>query len=180
MLHLIHYESRPAKESARFAIGLFAHTNLNLPSLAECELAIESLCRRKLTNIVDADVRSKIAATNRSFNGIGPTDGMPMLGDLDFTERGAELWRAVLNFEHSSMGDDYYWFNCGAFIYRRNATILLGYNSEWVLHDSRFVRLCLRANRRGRALENSMVARNPARFPTAMPSVKRLRKLPSE
>ncbi len=135
MLHLIHYESRPAKESARFAIGLLAHTNLNLPSLAECELEIESLCRRKLTNIVDVDVRSKIAATNRSFNGIGPTDGMPMLGDLDFTERGAELWRAVLNFEHSSMGDDYYWFNCGAFIYRRNATILIGYNSEWVLHD---------------------------------------------
>lgn len=139
MLHLIHYESRPAKESARFAIGLLAHTELNLPSLQECEIAIESLGNRKLATIVDTETQRKIITINKSFDGVGPTDGMPLLGDLDFTERGAELWRSVLNFENSSMGNDYYWFSCLAFIYRSNATILIGNSADWVLHE---VKVC--------------------------------------
>ncbi|MFM8399143.1 MAG: hypothetical protein ACKOAH_15045, partial [Pirellula sp.] len=139
MLHLIHYESRPAKESARYALGLLAHMKLELPSLNECEKAIESLVQRRFTTIVDTEIQSRIASINGMFDGVGPTDGMPLIGDLDFTLGGADLWRAILNFENSSMGHDYYWFNCGAFIYRRNATILIGYNADWVLHD---VKVC--------------------------------------
>lgn len=139
MLHLIRYESRPANESARYALGLLRHTKLNLPSLDECEIAILSLCKRRFTTIVDTEIQRRIASINRSFDGVGPTDGMPLLGDLDFTDRGAELWRAVLNFENSSMGHDYYWFNCGAFIFRKNAKILIGYNADCVLHD---VKVC--------------------------------------
>jgi len=135
MLHLIRYESRPANESARYALRLLAHTNLILPSLDECGKAIKSLCKRRFTNIVDTEIQSRIASINRTFDGVGPTDGIPLIGDLDFTLRGAELWRTIMNFENVAMGVDYYWFNCGAFLYRRNATILIGYNADWVLHD---------------------------------------------
>ncbi len=110
MLHLIHYESRPAKESARYALGLLAHTKLDLPSLNECEKAIASLVQRRFTTIVDTEIQSRIASINGMFDGVGPTDG-----------------------------HDCYWFNCAAFIYRRNATILIGYNADWVLHD---VKVC--------------------------------------
>lgn len=135
MLHLIHYESRPANDSARYALGLLAHTKLILPSLDECEKAIKSLCKRQFTNIVDTGIQRRIASINRTFDGVGPTDGIPLIGDLDFLLRGAELWRTIVNFENSGMGADYYWFNCGTFLYRRNATILIGYNADWVLHD---------------------------------------------
>lgn len=139
MLHLIHYESRPAKESARYALGLLAHTKIHLPSLDECEKAIKSLLKRRFATVIDSEIQSRITSINGMFDGVGPTDGMPLIGNLDFTLGGADLWRAILNFEHSSMGRDYYWFNCCAIIYRRNATVLIGYDADWVLHD---VKVC--------------------------------------
>jgi hypothetical protein len=90
MLHLIHYESRPAKESARYALGLLAHTKLDLPSRNECEKAIESLIKRRFATIVDTENQSRIASINGMFDGVGPTDGMPLIGDLDFTLGGAD------------------------------------------------------------------------------------------
>jgi hypothetical protein len=135
MLELIRLEWRPAKEAARYARGLFAHAQWSVPSLEECDRAIVSLCERKIVSIVDAGIQRQIAAYNRRFDGIGPTSGMPFQGELDFTEQGAELYRAMLNFEHPEKGTDYYWYHCGEFLYRRNATILIGYDRDWVLHD---------------------------------------------
>ena len=52
MLPLIHYEWRPVEYAPRHAIGLLDHTELPLPSLAECAEAIRLLCRRGLTYVI--------------------------------------------------------------------------------------------------------------------------------
>lgn len=139
MLHLIHYEGRPADIAPRHALGLLDHTELILPTLAECAGAISSLCNRGLTSVVDQTLQHAIAKYIASCTGIGPTDGIPLVGQLDFTLAGADVWREILNFENPEMGRDYYWHNTMSFIYRRSATILIGFELDWVLKD---VRLC--------------------------------------
>ncbi|QDV22253.1 hypothetical protein Q31a_05370 [Aureliella helgolandensis] len=141
MLHLIHYEGRPFEAAPRHAIKLLDHTELLLPSLAECAEAIRSLCRRGLTYVIDLSIQRSIATYIASRHGRGPTDGLPLVGQFDFTLAGAELWRAILNFEHPEMGTDYYWHTTLSCIYRRNATILIGYELDWVLKDARLCEL---------------------------------------
>ena len=91
MLHLIHYEGRPVEVAPRHAIGLLDHTELPLPSLAECAEAIRLLCSRGLTSVIDLSLQRSIAKYIASCHGRGPTDGLPLVGQFDFTLAGAEL-----------------------------------------------------------------------------------------
>jgi len=141
MLHLIHYEGRPVGSAPRHALGLLEHTDLPLPTIAECTSAISALCDRGLTAVIDLSLQVEISKHIASFHGIGPTDGIPCLDQLDFTLAGAELWRAILNFEHPEMGEDYFWYTTLSFVYRRNATILIGYELDWVLNDAKLCEL---------------------------------------
>ena len=140
MLHLIHYEGRPANIAPRYALALLEQTDLPLPTLSECASAMTSLCSRGLTAVVDHSLQRSNAKYIASNRGIGPTDGIPLRGQLDFTLAGADLWRGILNFEHPEMGTDYYWFTTVSFVYRFNATILIGYELDWVLKDAKIGR----------------------------------------
>jgi hypothetical protein len=71
MLHLVHYEGRPVEDAPRHAIGLLDHTELPLPSLAECAEAIRLLCRRGLTYMIDLSIQRSIATYIASCRGRG-------------------------------------------------------------------------------------------------------------
>ena len=137
MLHLIRFENRPALEAPRFALSLLNHTRLapHLPTVVECHDAIEQLCRRGLTEIVDLSTLKQIRKHLSTFEGIGPTGGLPLIGELDFTLEGAETCRAILNFDNTDTVRDFYWFHTTAFIHRRNAIKLIGYDLNGMLHE---------------------------------------------
>lgn len=137
MLNLIHYEPRSVEVAARHALLLLDHTDIPLPTLSDCNAAIATLCSSGAAAIVDLGLQNEISNRISSFGGFGPTDGIPFLGQLDFTLAGAELWRSILNFETPEMGVDYYWHNTLSFSYRRNATILTGFDLDWVLRDAK-------------------------------------------
>ena len=137
MLHLVCYENRPALEAPRFALGLLKHTRLAplLPTVEECRDAIGRLCFRGLTEIVDLRTLKRVRKHLSTSEGIGPTGGLPLIGELDFTLEGAKIYRAILNSDKADIGQDYYWFHTTAFIYRRNAIKLIGYDLNQMLHE---------------------------------------------
>lgn len=137
MLHQIHYDPRDATVAPAYALGLLRHTSLDLPTKDECSAAIRSLSNRKIVTIVDSSTRRQIAQYLKTTRGIGPTDGLPLIGELDLTLKGAEIWRAILNAGNKDCPTDYFWHNTGDFIYRRNATILIFYQLEWLIRDIR-------------------------------------------
>ena len=139
MLHQIHYDPRDANVAPAYALGLLRHTGLTLPTEEECFAAIRSLCDRKIVTIVDSSTRRHIAQYLKTKRGIGPTDGLPLVGETDMTLKGAELWRAILNSGNSHHPTDYFWHNTGDFIYRRNTTILIFYELKWLIRD---IKLC--------------------------------------
>lgn len=137
MLHLVHYESRPARVAPYHALGLLEHAELELPDVAGCEIALRSLCDRGLAAIVDTSVQKQICKFLATLDCVGPTDGMPCIGAFDLTLAGAALWREILNFSHSEFESDAFWHNTLSFVYRRGATILIGYDLTWVLEEVR-------------------------------------------
>ncbi len=135
MLHQIHYAPRDAAVAPAYALGLLRHTRLNLPTIDECIAAIRSLCYRQLITIVDSSTRRQIAQYLKTKRGIGPTDGLPLIGETDLTLHGAELWREILNFGSPDRPKDHFWHTTGDFIYRRNATILIFNQMDWLMQE---------------------------------------------
>jgi hypothetical protein len=135
MLHQIHYDPRDASVAPEFAIALLSHTDLNLPTEQQCRDAINSLCNRNIITIVDSMTRKKISHYLKTKSGIGPTDGLPLLGETDLTLKGADVWRDVLNEKNAERPIDYYWHNTGDFIYRRNGIIAVSSNIEQLNKD---------------------------------------------
>lgn len=137
MLHQIHYDPRDARSAPRYALGLLSHCGFQLPSERECFDAIRSLCFRQLITIVDGATRHQIRAYLKSRLGIGPTDGLPMVGETDFTLKGAELWRNMLNYGRGQHDEDHFWYQTGSFIYRKNAIVMIYHSKEWLFGDIR-------------------------------------------
>ena len=137
MLHLVCYENRPVLEAPAHALALLKQTRLApyLPTEEECTDSIGRLCRRGLTEIVDLPNLRRVRKHLSTFEGIGPTGGSPLIGELDFTLEGAETCRAILNSKRSDKERDYFWFHTCAFIYRRNAIKLIGYDLSQMLHE---------------------------------------------
>jgi hypothetical protein len=131
MLNLVHYEPRLADDAPGYARGLVADTFIPVPTAAACRVAIRSLCDRNLTRIIDAESQSEIRRFVRDLDCVGPTDGIPYIGQFDYTITGAKLWRDVLNFAHSEVEDDYYWYTYVCFVRRRSHTIVYAFDSEW-------------------------------------------------
>ena len=137
MLNFLRFENRPARDAPGYALGLLRKTRLGpfLPTEVECVDAMDQLCGCGLTQIVTRDALKQIVGYLSQYNGVGPTAGLPLVGELDFTLEGADLWRTILNFKSDDFKKDHYWYSSGAFIYRRNATILIGYDLLEVLHE---------------------------------------------
>lgn len=131
MLNLVHYEPRRADDAPGYARGLVTDTFIPVPTAAACRAAMRSLCDRKLTRIVDAESHLEIRRFVRELDCVGPTDGIPYIGQFDYTIAGAKLWRDVLNFGHSDFEIDYYWHNYVCFIRRRSVTIVYTFDAEW-------------------------------------------------
>ena len=137
MLHSIRFENRPVFEAPACALALLKQTRLSpyLPTEEECTDSIGRLCRLGLTEIVDLSTLKRVRKHLSTFEGIGPTGGLPRIGELDFTIKGAETCRAILNSNRSDQEQDYFWFHTGAFIYRRNAIKLIVYDLNQMLHE---------------------------------------------
>jgi hypothetical protein len=137
MLHFIRFENRSVIEAPACALALLKQTRLApyLPTEEECTNSIGRLCRRGLTEIVDLPTLKRVRAQLSTFEGIGPTGGLPCIGELDFVLEGAETCRAILNSERSDKERDHFWFHTCAFIYRRNAIKLIGYDLNQMLHE---------------------------------------------
>jgi len=131
MLNLVHYEPRRVDDAPGYARGLVTDTVIPVPTAASCRAAIRTLCDRKLTRIIDQRAQLEIQRFARDLDCVGPTDGIPYIGQFDYTLAGAKLWRDVLNFGHPDFGTDYYWNNYVCFIRRRAATIVHTFDAEW-------------------------------------------------
>lgn len=143
VLHLVYYESRPALEVPRWARGLviacgvFQANSPDLPTAEECLRAIESLQSQHLVTVVDRFEQNRIANFVRKLDCVGPLNGIPYLGQLDFTLAGAALWRSygTTKRENDSRPPDYYWNSCTTVVHRRNAIILYGFQCDDVYQD---------------------------------------------
>ncbi|TWU51423.1 hypothetical protein Poly59_30150 [Rubripirellula reticaptiva] len=131
MLNLVRYEPRHVNDAPGYARGLVTDTSVPVPTVSECKAAIRTLCDRNLARVIDLDSQREIRRFVSSLNCIGPTDGIPLIGQFDYTIDGASLCRDVLNFANSDFGDDYYWHNYVCFIRRRSLTIVYTFDSEW-------------------------------------------------
>lgn len=129
MLDQIQREPWPVSHAARKAgplmAGFFKRYSITPPTIAEYETAIESLCNRGLATVVDVNIQMQIIRFVRTLRCYGPTLGIPFIGQLDLTLRGAETCREMSNFRAQAGEIDYYWHSCMDLIYRRNATVIL-------------------------------------------------------
>lgn len=140
ILNSLHYEQNRVERVPKSARALFGAGEL-MPSLTECSRGMESLNSRRLTQFVDRKVREEIVRDVERFNCLGPTDGIPDVGEFDFTLDGAELWRSLLNQWHTDAPTDFYWHNTLVYIYRRNGLIVRAFDSEWAevsIHEENF------------------------------------------
>lgn len=131
MLNLVHYEPQRVDDAPGYARGLVTDTVIPVPTASSCRTAIRTLCDRKLTRIIDQKSQLEIQRFVGELDCVGPTDGIPYIGQFDYTLAGAKLWRDVLNFGHSDFEPDYYWNNYVCFVRRRSATIVYTFDAEW-------------------------------------------------
>ena len=139
MLNLVCYENRPALRAPQFGLELLKHTWLgpHPPSEEECTLAMVQLCRRGLTAIINTSLLKQIKQHLSCLDGFGPTWGLPLDGELDYTLNGAEIFRAILNSECTCGSRDHYWYHTTAFVYRRNAIKLIGYDLSSIIDEAK-------------------------------------------
>ncbi|WP_200861179.1 hypothetical protein [Rhodopirellula baltica] len=130
MLNLVHYEPRRVDNAPGYARGLVDATVIPVPTAASCKAAIRTLCDRKLTRIINDESQLEIQRFVKDLDCIGPTDGIPYIGQFDYTIAGAKLWRDVLNFNHSDFWTDYYWNNYVCFIRRRAAINVYTFDTD--------------------------------------------------
>lgn len=111
--------------------GFFERFNVRPPTTKDYTIAIDALCSRGLIVIVDFNFRSMVIEFVRSMSCIGPTDGIPFPGQVEFTFEGAGLKREMLNCGNRNVPKDFYWHQGGAFIYRRSEVVMLSSSLDW-------------------------------------------------
>ena len=121
--------SQAARNAGPLMGGFFERYRVRLPTIGEYKSAIENLCDRELATVVD--VQSQIIGFVRTLRCHGPTRGIPFIGQLDLTLRGAAMCREISNFQAPDSQKDNYWHTGLDFIRRRNATIILTSTLEW-------------------------------------------------
>jgi len=91
ILHEVYFTERRAQDLIPHAKGLADALGYAVPPREEFEAAEKSLFNRGLIQIVTDETLREIEAELKADPGLGPTEGLPRVGCVDFTRAGAEF-----------------------------------------------------------------------------------------
>lgn len=141
ILALVRLRNPPVSEAAEYAYAYWKGSSYPVPPLQELQQATGRLIEKGFAWVVDDAVLQKISRATASLSCHGPLSGLPIRGDLDFTQLGAAMMRLTLNMAHPELGIDYYWYHVGDFVYRKSATLVYAYTLEDAYREVRQCRL---------------------------------------
>jgi hypothetical protein len=142
VIHFAHYASCPPRMMIRMAHA----ESIGVPdfcpasSRADCRDAISCLMGKGLLQIIDDAALRRIDAKLTAEPAFGPIDGLPDLGDLDFTSEGGALWQRI-NRELFNGNDSDFWTGLGEADTEDTMTLYACSEStlrQQIDHDSRF------------------------------------------
>ena len=118
LLHQLHYEDYwiPRRFFVQHAIGLWGNgLGYDLESETTYQNAFETLLNRNLIQIVDQNLISRVQQILECDPGAGPTNGIPEVGRITFTDCGRFIWAALcsLNSNKSLASSDGFIFASG-------------------------------------------------------------------
>jgi hypothetical protein len=96
VIHFAHYASCPPVTMIRMAHAESLGSRVwPTSSRRACRDAVASLMTKGLLQLIDDAALGRIEAEMIAEPAFGPIDGLPQLGDLDFTKEGATFWRQI-------------------------------------------------------------------------------------
>jgi hypothetical protein len=97
VIHFAHYASCPPVTMIRMsrAESLGGHRVWPASTPQSCRDAVASLMAKGSLQLIDDATLGRIEAEMIADPVFGPINGLPQVGDLDFTKEGAALWRQI-------------------------------------------------------------------------------------
>jgi hypothetical protein len=113
-LDLVYYETRLRSTAAQWTSRHWRAYGKSTQPSSVYDAAIASLIAAGRLQVIDESAIHRISAYLKCQPAIGPLDGLPSIGSLDFTIQGLQLWNQMLELRYGKQEANRLYWNIAA------------------------------------------------------------------